>query len=124
MKSLAELAAIRARMMDQVNLRKDDNVDTRIVVGMATCGIAAGARPVLGAFVDEVAKRGLHNVTVTQTGCIGICKYEPVVEVYVPGQEKVTYVKMTAEKALRVVAEHLVNNQPVAELTIGAAQAE
>ena len=124
MKSLAELAAIRAKMIDQVNMRKDDNIDTRVVVGMATCGIAAGARPVLGAFVDEVAKRGLHNVTVTQTGCIGICKYEPVVEVYVPGQEKVTYVKMTAEKALRVVAEHLVNNQPVAELTIGAAQAE
>jgi NADP-reducing hydrogenase subunit HndB len=91
---------------------------------MATCGIAAGARPVLGAFVDEIAKRSLNNITVTQTGCIGICKYEPVVEVYVPGQEKVTYVKMTAEKAMRVVAEHLVNNQVVTELTIGAAQTE
>ena len=124
MKSLAELAALREQMKASMNMRQEDTDKIRVVVGMATCGIAAGARPVLGAFVDEVAKRGLHNVTVTQTGCIGICKYEPVVEVYVPGQEKVTYVKMTAEKALRVVAEHLVNNHPVAELTIGAAQAE
>jgi len=124
MKSLAELAALREQMKASMNMRQEDTDKIRVVVGMATCGIAAGARPVLGAFVDEVAKRGLHNVTVTQTGCIGICKYEPVVEVYVPGQEKVTYVKMTAEKAVRVVAEHLVNNQAVTELTIGAAQAE
>lgn len=124
MKSLAELAALREQMKASMNMRQEDTDKIRVVVGMATCGIAAGARPVLAAFVDEIAKRNLHNVTVTQTGCIGICKYEPVVEVYVPGQEKVTYVKMTAEKALRVVAEHLVNNQVVTELTIGAAQAE
>lgn len=124
MKSLAELAALREQMKASMNMRQEDTDKIRVVVGMATCGIAAGARPVLTAFVDEIAKRNLHNVTVTQTGCIGICKYEPVVEVYVPGQEKVTYVKMTAEKALRVVAEHLVNNQVVTELTIGAAQAE
>ena len=124
MKSLAELAALREQMKASMNMRQEDTDKIRVVVGMATCGIAAGARYVLGAFVDEVAKRGLHNVTVTQTGCIGICKYEPVVEVYIPGQEKVTYVKMTADKALRVVAEHLVNNQAVTELTIGAAQAE
>ncbi len=124
MKSLAELAALREQMKTSMNMRQEDTDKIRVVVGMATCGIAAGARPVLTAFVDEIAKRNLHNVTVTQTGCIGICKYEPVVEVYVPGQEKVTYVKMTADKALRVVAEHLVNNQVVTELTIGAAQAE
>ena len=124
MKSLAELAALREQMKASMNMRQEDSDKIRVVVGMATCGIAAGARPVLGAFVDEIAKRNLNNITVTQTGCIGICKYEPVVEVYVPGQEKVTYVKMTAEKAVRVVAEHLVNNQPVTELTIGAAQAE
>ena len=124
MKSLADLEAIRQKTVNKVGLRKEGSEETRIVVGMATCGIAAGARPVLGAFVDEIAKRSLNNITVTQTGCIGICKYEPVVEVYVPGQEKVTYVKMTAEKAMRVVAEHLVNNQVVTELTIGAAQTE
>lgn len=124
MKSLAELAALREQMKASMNMRHEDSDKIRVVVGMATCGIAAGARPVLGAFVDEIAKRSLNNITVTQTGCIGICKYEPVVEVHIPGQEKVTYVKMTAEKAVRVVAEHLVNNQVVTELTIGAAQTE
>jgi len=122
MKSLAELAEIRERMKTSVNLRHDASDDTRVVVGMATCGIAAGARPVLAAFVEEVEKRKVNNVMVAQTGCIGICKLEPVVEVYKPGEEKVTYVKMTPEKAVRVVAEHLVNGQVVTEYTIGAAQ--
>ena len=120
MKSLAELAAIRARMMDQVNLRKDDNVDTRIVVGMATCGIAAGARPVMLAFIEELKKRGIENVTVAQTGCVGMCRLEPMVEVYVKGQEKVTYVHMNPDKVARVVGEHIVNGKPVDEFTIGA----
>ena len=119
MKSLQELAAIREKMQNKVIIREGVNA-TRIVVGMATCGIAAGARPVLNAFVQEVEKRGALNVMVTQTGCIGMCKYEPIVEVYVPGAEKVTYVHMTAEKAARVVAEHLINNKPVAEFTVGA----
>lgn len=123
MKSLAELQEIRNRTLNQVNLRKEREDGVRIVVGMATCGIAAGARPVLGAFVQEVEKRNLANVTVTQTGCIGMCRYEPIVEVYVPGEDKVTYTHMTAEKAARVIAEHVINNQPVMEYTIGA-QAE
>ena len=120
MKSLAELAAIRARMIEPVNLRKDDNVDTRIVVGMATCGIAAGARPVMLAFVEELKKRGIENVTVAQTGCVGMCRLEPMVEVYVKGQEKVTYVHMDPDKVARVVGEHIVNGRPVDEYTIGA----
>ena len=120
MKSLAELAAIRAKMKDQVTLRKDDNVDTRIVVGMATCGIAAGARPVMLAFIEELKKRGIENATVAQTGCVGMCRLEPMVEVYVKGQEKVTYVHMTPDKVARVVGEHIVNGRPVDEYTIGA----
>ena len=120
MKSLAELAAIRARMMDQVNLRKDDNVDTRVVVGMATCGIAAGARPVMLAFIEELKKRGIENVTVAQTGCVGMCRLEPMVEIYVKDQEKVTYVHMDPDKVARVVGEHIVNGKPVDEYTIGA----
>ena len=122
MKSLAELKAIRDKMQNTVGLRKEDADEqaTRVVVGMATCGIAAGARPVLAAFTDEVAKRNLHNVMVTQTGCIGICQYEPVVEIMEPGKEKVTYVKMTPEKAVRVVNDHLVNGNVVTEYTIGA----
>ena len=120
MKSLAELQAIRNRMIEQVNMRKDDNIDTRIVVGMATCGIAAGARPVMLEFVEELKRRGLENVTVAQTGCIGMCRLEPMVEVYVKGQEKVTYVHMSPDKVARVVTEHIVNGRPVEEYTIGA----
>lgn len=122
MKSLEELKALRESMQAKMNLRKDDADTVRVVVGMATCGIAAGARPVLNAFVEEVGKRGLNNVQVTQTGCIGVCRLEPVVEVYVPGQEKVTYVKMTADKVPTIVAQHIVNKQVVTDYTIGAAE--
>lgn len=121
MKTLAELQAIRDKARAQIGIREEDKDTVRVLVGMATCGIAAGARPVLNAFVEEVAKRNMtEKVAVTQTGCIGICQYEPVVEVLVPGQEKVTYVKMTPEKAVRVVNDHLVNGNVVTEFTIGA----
>ena len=120
MKSLAELKAIRDKTRASVTLRENAEAGTRVMVGMATCGIAAGARPVLNAFVEEVAKRNLQDVMVTQTGCIGSCQYEPVVEVVTPGHDKVTYVKMTPEKALRVVNDHLVNGNVVTEYTIGA----
>ena len=123
MKSLEELRAIRDRARVNVHLRKENSPDNiRVVVGMATCGIAAGARPVLTAIVDEVAKRGLSDIMVTQTGCIGICQYEPVVEVIDANGDKTTYVKMTPEKALRVVNDHLVNGNVVTEYTIGANQ--
>ena len=107
-------------MQNSVNVREGEGNKIRVVVGMATCGIAAGARPVLNSFTDEVAKRNLGNVSVTQTGCIGICQFEPVVEVYTPDGEKTTYVKMTAEKAVRVVTDHLVNGNVVSEYTIGS----
>ena len=121
MKSLAELKAIRDRAQAEMNMRKENPNAARVLVGMATCGIAAGARPVLNAFVEEIAKRGLKDVTVTQTGCIGICQYEPVVEIEIPGEEKVTYVKMTPEKAVKVVNDHLVNHNVITEYTIGTA---
>lgn len=117
MKSLAELEAIRDKMKPIVDTRETDDDTIRVVVGMATCGIAAGARPVLNAFTEEVARRELHNVVVTQTGCIGICQYEPVVEVFEPGKEKVTYVNVDKEKAAKIVSEHLVGGKPVAEYT-------
>jgi NADP-reducing hydrogenase subunit HndB len=123
MKSLAELQAIREKTLNRINLRKEDEAEaTRVVIGMATCGIAAGARPVMLAFMDEISKRGLKHVTVSQTGCIGMCRLEPMVDVIMPGQEKVTYVHMTPEKVGRVVAEHIVNGRPVEEYTIGAAE--
>jgi len=121
MKSLQELEQIRKSTLDTMNLRKEAE-GTRIVVGMATCGIAAGARPVLLKIMEEVQKRNLTDVTVAQTGCIGLCQLEPIVEVYKPGKEKVTYVKMTPEAAAKVVADHIVNDQIVQEQTVGRFQ--
>ena len=118
MKSLAELQAIKDKMKDKVILREGVN-DVRVVVGMATCGIAAGARPVLNTLVEEASKEGLSDkVTVSQTGCIGLCQLEPIVEVCEAGKDKVTYVKMTSEKAKRVVEEHLKGGKVVNEYTI------
>ncbi len=118
MKSLAELQAIRDKMKSKVVLREGSG-EIRVVVGMATCGIAAGARPVLNAFVEAINEENLTGkVTVSQTGCIGICQYEPVVEIHEAGKEKVTYVKMTAEKAKAVVEKHLKGGNVVSEFTI------
>ena len=118
MKSLAELQAIKDKMKDKIVLREGTS-QVRVVVGMATCGIAAGARPVLNAFVEAINESGLSgDVTVSQTGCIGICQYEPVVEVYEAGGVKTTYVKMTPEKAKTVVEKHLKGGNAVAEFTI------
>ena len=119
MKTIAELQAIRDKAREKMAVREGDSGNIRVIVGMATCGIAAGARPVLNAFVDEVAKRRLNNVTVTQTGCIGMCQFEPIVEVLVPGKEKVTYGKVTPEKVAKIITDHLVNGNPVAEYTVG-----
>ncbi len=120
MKSLAELAAIREKMQNKVLIRENTGNNLRIVVGMATCGITAGARPVLNAFVEEIAKEGLADkAKVVQTGCIGLCQYEPVVEVF-NGEEKVTYVKVTPEKVSRIIEEHIKNGKVVTEFTIGA----
>ena len=119
MKSLAELKAIRDRMQSQINIREDDPNHIRVVVGLATCGIASGARPVLNRLAELVQEKKLDKVTVTQTGCIGLCQYEPIVEVIQPGKEKVTYIKMTPEKALEVVDKHLIGGHVVTEYTIG-----
>ncbi len=121
MKSLEELAAIRERMKNKVALREQSG-EIRVVVGMATCGIAAGARPVLNALVDAVSKENLENVTVTQTGCIGMCRLEPIVEVFAPDKERVTYVKMTPDKVPEIVEKHLKGGNPVVKYTIGAVQ--
>ncbi|MBQ7921047.1 MAG: (2Fe-2S) ferredoxin domain-containing protein [Clostridia bacterium] len=121
MKSFEELMAIKAKMQDKVAVRQAADNTIRVVVGMATCGIAAGARPVLNAFVEGVNEAGMaETVTVTQTGCIGICQYEPVVEVFEKDKEKTTYVKMTAEKAQEVIEKHIKGGKPVTEYTIGA----
>lgn len=118
MKSLEELRAIRERMQGKVGMRSEDASQTRIVVGMATCGIASGARPVLNVLADEVQRRGMSDVVVTQTGCIGLCQYEPIVEVYVPGKEKVTYIKMNVDKALEMLEQHIVRGYTLGKYTL------
>ena len=121
MKSLAELQAIKDRMRSKVILREGTG-DVRVVVGMATCGITAGARPVLNTLVEEINNGGLYEkVTVSQTGCIGLCQLEPIVEIHVAGKEKVTYIKMTPEKAKEVVEKHLKGGNVVTEYTVANA---
>ena len=124
MNTLMELEAVRSRMQGLIGVRSADQEKTRVVVGMATCGIAAGARPVLNKFAELVQERKLNDVMVTQTGCIGICKYEPVVEIYEPGGKKTTYVHMTPEKAEEVVTRHLAGGQVVKDYVIPSSLAE
>ncbi len=122
MKSLEELKAIRNKMQGQVGLRAEDHNHTRVVVGMATCGIASGARPVLNALSTLVQEKGLTDkVAVTQTGCIGLCQYEPIVEVMEPGKQKITYIKMNADKAAEIVERHLIGGHVVEEYTLNSA---
>ena len=123
MKSLAELEAIRKATLSKINVRTEEKGETtRVVIGMATCGIAAGARPVMLSLMDEIQKRQLAHVTVSQTGCVGMCRLEPMVDVILPGKEKVTYVHVKPDMVPRIVAEHIVNGRPVQEYTIGAAE--
>ena len=122
MKSLEELKAIRNKMQGQVGLRAEDHNHTRVVVGMATCGIASGARPVLNALSTLVQEKGLTGkAAVTQTGCIGLCQYEPIVEVMEPGKQKITYIKMNADKAAEIVERHLIGGHVVEEYTLNSA---
>ena len=122
MKSLAELKAIRDRVESQVSMRAEDHNHIRVVVGMATCGIASGARPVLTTLANAVQEKGLTDkVAVTQTGCIGLCQYEPIVEVMEPGKDKVTYIKMNPDKALEVVERHLIGGHVVEDYTLNKA---
>ena len=122
MKSLEELKAIREKMQNQVSMRAEDHTHTRVVVGMATCGIAAGARPVLTTLSNLVQEKGLtDHISVTQTGCIGLCQYEPIVEVIEPGKPKITYIKMNPAKAAEIVDKHLTGGHVVDEYTMAAA---
>ena len=118
MKSLAELQAIRDMMQGQVGLRAESEAGTRVIVGMATCGIASGARPVLNTLSDAVMSKNLKDISVVQTGCIGLCQYEPIVEVIEPGKENVTYIKMNPEKAMEVVEKHLIGGTPIYDYTL------
>ena len=114
MKNLNELKDMQAKSIDLVEIKEG----MRVTVGMATCGISAGAGPVLDALKAGVEAKGL-NVNVVKTGCIGMCTYEPIVEVFEPGKKKVTYIHVNPEKAAEIVEKHLAGGQPVAEYTVG-----
>lgn len=118
MKSLEELAKIRDEARKLTGIREGKE-KTKIIVGMGTCGIAAGARETMKAILDEVGKRNLNDVTVTQTGCIGLCEQEPIVEVEAPGEPRITYGKVSADKARQIVYKHLVNGNIIGEWVIG-----
>ncbi len=120
MKSIADLEAIRQKTLSKVNLRREHE-GTRIVVGMSTSGIAAGARELVTAFLSELGKHELLNVVVMQNGGVGGAN-EPVVEVLCPGKEKVTYVNVKPEMVARIVEDHIVNGKPVVEYTISEAK--
>lgn len=122
MKSLEELKAIRDKMKNQIEVRNENGSQMRVVVGMATCGIASGARPVLNTIADAVREKNLDNIVVTQTGCIGLCQYEPIVEIYESEKEKVTYVKMTPEKAKEVVEQHIIRGLIVSKYTLDSTE--
>ncbi len=118
MKSLEDLKKIREAAQNKMSMRLDDEQKYRVVVAMATCGIAAGARPVLNTIVEEVAKAKLP-VTVLQTGCIGMCMLEPIVEVYDKDNHKTTYVLIDAKKAKEIVTRHLMHDEVIEEYTVG-----
>ena len=120
MKSLEELRQIREKVQGTIGMRYEGEEQIRVVVGMGTCGIASGARPVLSALATQIQEQNLGNINLSQTGCIGNCTYEPVVEVIEPEKEKVTYVHMTPEKALEVLRLHLKEGKVVTKYTIGA----
>ena len=117
MKSLADLHALRDKLKADIKLRQSSG--TKIIVGMGTCGIAAGAREVMSAILQELNKRHLFDVQVQQTGCIGMSEKEVLVDVVRPGEARITYGKVTPEDVPKIIAEHVVNGHIVEELVVG-----
>ncbi len=119
MKSLADLEKIKERALEKMRVRRGEGDVPTMVVGMATCGIAAGARATLHAIMDELAKRELSHVIVSQTGCLGMCDQEPLVEVTLPGQSSVTYGRVDPARARQIISSHLVNGKPMGQWIVG-----
>ena len=115
-KSLEDLRKIKAESQKNTEARK--NNDTQIIIGMGTCGIAAGAREVMAAVLEELAKRNLHDVAVLQTGCIGMCQKEPLLDIVRPGEDRVTYGPVKPQDVSLIIAEHLVNGNVVEDLVV------
>jgi NADP-reducing hydrogenase subunit HndB len=119
-KNLADLRRIKEQVKSETSSRHES--ETQILVGMGTCGIAAGARAVMTAVLDEVTKRSLRNISVMPTGCIGMCQKEPLVDVIRPGEPRITYGNVKPEDISRIVSDHLVNGRIVSDLVVARLQ--
>ncbi len=117
MKSLDDLKKVREQALEQMRVR-EGNYSAKVVIAMGTCGIAAGAREVMTAVLDELEKRGITDVSVTQTGCKGLCEQEPTVDVIKTGEATVTYGYIDADKARQIVAQHVVNGNVVSDWVV------
>ena len=122
MKTLEDLKKLRERLQADAQIRHADGI--RIIVGMGTCGIAAGAREVMTAVLDEVAKRQLNNVTVHQTGCIGMCEKEVLLDVIRPDEPRITYGNVKPADVKRIIADHVVNGRIIEDLVVGKIEQE
>ncbi|MGI6164152.1 MAG: (2Fe-2S) ferredoxin domain-containing protein [Bacillota bacterium] len=112
MKSMEDLERLKEETLQEIRLRSSSG-SPRIVVGMGTCGIAAGARETMLAMIDELRKRKKLDVTITETGCVGLCVKEPIVEVHIPGQQKVVYGNVDPSRGRQIVLSHIINHKPV-----------
>ena len=121
MKSIEELRTIRERNRSDLVSRSDQGVPT-VNVHMGTCGIAAGAREVMAAIMDEVKVRNLSNIHLVQSGCPGMCINEPMLTLTMPGENPYIYIKVTPENAKTIILRHVINNQPVREWLLNAGQ--
>ncbi|MBP8614062.1 MAG: (2Fe-2S) ferredoxin domain-containing protein [Firmicutes bacterium] len=117
MKSIEQLERLKDETLEEIRLRSSSG-SPRIVVGMGTCGIASGARDTMLAILDELRKRKKLDVTVTETGCIGLCSQEPIVTVQIPGEPDVVYGKVDVNRARQIVLSHVINHQPIDEWII------
>ena len=115
-KTLEDLKALRAKLQSDIKVRQKQG--TKIIIGMGTCGIAAGAREVMSAVLDELAVRKLNDVQVQQTGCIGMCEKEVLLDVVRPGEPRITYGNVKPEDVKRIIADHVVNGHIIEDLVV------
>jgi len=117
LKTIEDLKRLRDRVQSETRVRQESS--KQIIVGMGTCGIAAGAREVMSAILDEIAKRKLEDITVRQTGCIGMCEKEVLVDIVLPGQPRITYGRVTPADIPKIITQHVINGQLIKEMVVG-----
>ena len=117
LKTIEDLKRLRDQVQSETRVRHESS--KQIIVGMGTCGIAAGARDVMTAILDEIAKRKLEDITVRQTGCIGMCEKEVLVDIVLPGKPRITYGRVTAADIPKIIVEHVINGNLIKEMVVG-----